>query len=79
MERRKKAAEENVTSGRVEITRVNTDTLIDQLLKSTNLEATEDTTGCKFFIYFIYTISYLENLNLSVLLEFLLAIKRTYF
>lgn len=47
LERRKKAAEENVTSGRVEITRVNTDILIDQLLKSTDLETSDDTTGCK--------------------------------
>ncbi|XP_065209649.1 early estrogen-induced gene 1 protein isoform X3 [Planococcus citri] len=53
LERRKKAAEENVTSGRVEITRVNTDTLIDQLLKSTNLEATEDTTGSSGLQLFI--------------------------
>ncbi|KAK3920355.1 Protein FAM102A [Frankliniella fusca] len=58
MERRKKAAEESVTggntvAGRVEVTRVNPDSLIDELLRSTNLEHHDDsaeTSGLQLFI-----------------------------
>lgn len=59
LERRKKAAEENITSGRVEITRVNTDTIIEQLIKSTNLEPMDETTSCKFLSD--YVLSYFFN------------------
>ncbi|XP_024083735.1 protein FAM102A isoform X1 [Cimex lectularius] len=53
LERRKKAAEEGPGSGRVEFTRFNTNSLIDQLLKATNLENTDETTkttGLQLFI-----------------------------
>ncbi|XP_034233718.1 protein FAM102A isoform X5 [Thrips palmi] len=57
MERRKKAAEEsgggNSVGGRVEVTRVNPDSLIDELIKSTNLEHHDDsaeTSGLQLFI-----------------------------
>lgn len=57
MERRKKAAEEsgggNTVGGRVEVTRVNPDSLIDELIKSTNLEHHDDsaeTSGLQLFI-----------------------------
>lgn len=54
LERRKKAAEEGSGgTGRVEITRVNPDSLIDQLIKATNLEHTAEESKCleihKFF------------------------------
>lgn len=46
LERRKKAqaqeADHNVVPGRVEVTRVNPDHLIAELLKNTNLEPTDD-------------------------------------
>jgi len=38
LERRKKATEEGVPQARVEVTRVNPDSLIDEILRSTNLE-----------------------------------------
>lgn len=38
LERRKKASEEGVPQARVEVTRVNPDSLIDEILRSTNLE-----------------------------------------
>lgn len=58
MERRKKAAEESggggtTVGGRVEVTRVNPDSLIDELLRSTNLEHHDDsaeTSGLQLFI-----------------------------
>lgn len=62
LERRKKAAEESVTSGRVEITRVNTDSIIEQLIKSTNLEPSDETTSCKWTLkknFFIFISFYL--------------------
>lgn len=56
MERRKKAAEEsggggNTVGGRVEVTRVNPDSLIDELLRSTNLEHHDDSAESKFSFY----------------------------
>ncbi|KAF5286339.1 hypothetical protein FQA39_LY04237 [Lamprigera yunnana] len=57
LERRKKAqvqeADFNTVSGRVEVTRVNPDRLIAELLKNTNLEQTDDsaeTSGLQLFI-----------------------------
>ncbi|XP_066994155.1 early estrogen-induced gene 1 protein isoform X7 [Anabrus simplex] len=60
MERRKRAAEEGCVTGgavqgqgRVELTRVNPDTLINELIESTNLEQPDDaaeTSGLKLFI-----------------------------
>jgi len=38
LERRKKASEEGAPQARVEVTRVNPDSLIDEILRSTNLE-----------------------------------------
>lgn len=42
LERRKKAAEDGNVQGRVETTRVNPDSLIDELLRSTNLEQQDE-------------------------------------
>ncbi|CAH0384443.1 unnamed protein product [Bemisia tabaci] len=53
LERRKKATEETSTGGRVEGTRVNPDSLIDELIKSSNLDKPDDTTsstGLQLFI-----------------------------
>ncbi|CAB0006331.1 unnamed protein product [Nesidiocoris tenuis] len=53
LERRKKAAEEGPGGGRVEFTRVNPNSLIDQLLKASNLNNTDDnaeTSGLQLFI-----------------------------
>ncbi|CAH1401743.1 unnamed protein product [Nezara viridula] len=53
LERRKKAAEEGPVVGRVEITRVNPNSLIDQIIKATNLGPADDTTqssGLQLFI-----------------------------
>jgi hypothetical protein len=38
LERRKKASEDGAPQARVEVTRVNPDSLIDEILRSTNLE-----------------------------------------
>lgn len=52
MERRKKAAEEsgggNTVGGRVEVTRVTPDSLIDELIKSVNLEHHDDSAESKY-------------------------------
>ncbi|PSN55234.1 hypothetical protein C0J52_19872 [Blattella germanica] len=51
LERRKKATEESAAQGRVEITRVNPDSLIDEIIRSTNLEpGSADTSGLQLFI-----------------------------
>lgn len=50
MERRKKAEEGSGScGGRVEVTRVNPDSLIDELLRSTNLTQTDESSQSKFF------------------------------
>lgn len=53
MERRKKAAEDVTVPGRVEVTRVNPDSLIDELIRSTNLDQPDEsaeTSGLQLFI-----------------------------
>jgi len=51
LERRKKASEEGVPQARVEVTRVNPDSLIDEILRSTNLEPhDESASGLQLFI-----------------------------
>lgn len=52
LERRKKGQvqEPDSVSGRVEVTRVNPDELIADLLKNTNLEQTDDSAESKCFI-----------------------------
>jgi hypothetical protein len=42
LERRKKASEEGAPQARVEVTRVNPDSLIDEILRSTNLEPQDE-------------------------------------
>lgn len=56
MERRKKAAEESggggtTVGGRVEVTRVNPDSLIDELLRSTNLEHHDDSAESEYLLF----------------------------
>lgn len=49
MERRKKAEEgSGGCGGRVEVTRVNPDSLIDELLRSTNLTQTDESSQSKY-------------------------------
>lgn len=51
LERRKKASEEGIPQARVEVTRVNPDSLIDEILRSTNLEPhDESASGLQLFI-----------------------------
>ncbi|XP_069695365.1 uncharacterized protein [Periplaneta americana] len=51
LERRKKATEDGVPQGRVEVTRVNPDSLIDEILRSTNLEPQDESaSGLQLFI-----------------------------
>lgn len=51
LERRKKASEEGAPQARVEVTRVNPDSLIDEILRSTNLEPhDESASGLQLFI-----------------------------
>lgn len=56
MERRKKAQiqDPEVAPGRVEVTRVNPDDLIADLLKSTNLEQADDSAECESFSSFLH-------------------------
>ncbi|XP_021922679.1 protein FAM102A isoform X4 [Zootermopsis nevadensis] len=51
LERRKKASEEGAPQARVEVTRVNPDSLIDEILRSTNLEPQDESaSGLQLFI-----------------------------
>ncbi|GFG32508.1 hypothetical protein Cfor_04336 [Coptotermes formosanus] len=51
LERRKKASEDGAPQARVEVTRVNPDSLIDEILRSTNLEPhDESASGLQLFI-----------------------------
>ena len=55
MERRKKAEEGGGScAGRVEVTRVNPDSLIDELLRSTNLTQTDESSQSKLSYFFLF-------------------------